>query len=76
MSIVTTSRYSLASIVAVTKTDSRATVGAAASSFATCSLWTLPFAHNLALILPSRFSFRKISNVNAFDFSSSDSLSA
>ncbi len=45
MSIVTTFLLSFASIVDVINTESSPTVGAAASSFATCSLWTLLLAH-------------------------------
>jgi hypothetical protein len=51
--IITNFLLSFASIVDVIKTESSPTVGAAASSFATCSLWTLPFAQDLAFIASS-----------------------
>jgi hypothetical protein len=70
--MVTTFLPSFVSIVDVMNTDSSATVGAAASSFAMCSLWGFPFAHNLALMFPSFFSFRNMRDDSAFLLSSSD----
>ena len=72
ISIVTTFLLSFTSIVDVIKTESSPTIGTAASSFATCSLWTLPLAQDLAFIAPLFFSFRKISDDGAFFLSSSD----
>ena len=70
--IVTTFLLSFASMVHVLKTEPSPTIGATASSFATCSLWTFLFAQDLAFIAQILFSFRKNSNDSDFFLSSLD----
>ena len=60
MSELMTSRFSSASIVAVSNIDSVAAVGLAASSLLMYSRWVLPLAQVRPLMLPSRLGARKI----------------
>jgi hypothetical protein len=53
MSTVTTLLLSFASMVDVMKTDSSAMVGAAASSFAICSLYGFPLVQEHTFIIHS-----------------------
>ena len=66
ISPVATLRLSFASTTAVRNTDSKATVGLAASSLLMCCLWFLPSAQVLPLISPSFFSFRKVTASHLF----------
>jgi hypothetical protein len=65
MSTVTTFLLSFVSMVDVIKTDSSATVCAATSFFAICSLCGFPLVQERAFITPLFFSFRKISDDSA-----------
>jgi hypothetical protein len=76
MSTVATSRCSLASIRHDSMTDSIATVGKLASSFAVYGLCLHPSAHPLALITPVRFFFRNIRYCSEACLSSLDSFVA
>ena len=59
-----------ASITAVVNSASVVTVGLVASSLFMYDLWVPPFAHALALIVPSCFCVRKIRLFLVFSFSS------
>ena len=69
MSHVATSLFSFASMPAVSSIESVMTVGLAASSELIHLRCLLPFAQCLALMRPSFFSTRKISDSSAFAFS-------
>ena len=66
MSTVIKSLFCFASVVLVIRTLSMLAVGLAASSFGIYVRWMLPFAHVLALILPSFFSVRKMRTFHCF----------
>lgn len=58
-------RRSCAAMAAIKKVASVETIGDVTSSFAMCSHCGAPFAHALALTVPSRFSVRKMREARA-----------